>query len=61
MDFSTEGSGVQIFHFFSCPGRFAQKGQAGFDAWVVFEAPDVDTIRQRFPTIVRQELFDDGL
>ena len=40
---------VQIFHFFTCPGRPAQKLEARFDTRILFKTVDIDTRGQFVP------------
>lgn len=50
----------QLFDFFPCPGCFAQKSQAGFDAGILLKAANIDFPSQGFPSIVLDQLRQDG-
>ena len=52
---------VPRFNFLAGPGIFAQKRQTGFDAGIDLEAADRDTISHLSPTMLGNQLRDDGL
>jgi len=56
----SNGAEVEFFHFGSGPGRFSEKGQAGFDGRIVSEAFDPDSATQAFPSIFGFQVLQDG-
>jgi hypothetical protein len=50
---------IKLFYFLSGPGRFAQKREAGLDAGVEPEAPDVNDTTQVFPPKMFNKLGHD--
>lgn len=52
---------VPSFDPLSCPGRFAEKGEAGFHARVVEETTDRDAFSHLGPAILLDQFRNDGL
>lgn len=52
---------VQLLHFLSGPGCFAQKLQAGLYAGFVFETIDIDIIGKALPAIYLHQVLQDHL
>jgi hypothetical protein len=49
---------IEVFHFFTGPGSFPQKGKARFYAGIKLETPDVDDTAQVFPTEMFNKFSD---
>lgn len=56
-----EGSDIKFFYFLPCPRSFAQKLEAGVDAWVAVKAVDANLIPKLFPAIIIYELHQNTL
>jgi len=56
----SNGAEVEFFYFGSGPGRFSEKGQAGFNGRIVGEAFDHDSATQTFPSIPGFQVLQDG-
>ena len=49
---------IPVFHFFSGPGCFTKKLEAGVDRWIKEKAADRDPVPHSLPSVLLNELGD---
>jgi hypothetical protein len=49
---------IPVFHFFSGPGCFTEKLEAGADRWIIEKAADRDPAPHGLPSVLFNELSD---